>query len=233
MPILDLIYPRRCAGCQRVGNYFCGSCLSSTRIHLPQICPVCEHASSGGVKHKMCGGSWSPDGLFVIWRYKGVPRKLIGKLKYKFISEIASSLSLPASNLLKRVRSRGRAIPNWSRDKLIIVPMPLYRTRKNWRGFNQTEKVAAFLAGEMGWEMVPLLARKKGGKAQVGLKAGRRAQNVKGVFEVNRKYLPLVSKSKPIVLFDDVWTTGSTMKEAVKVLKGAGVKRVWCLVLAR
>lgn len=111
--------------------------------------------------------------------------------------------------------------------------MPLYRIRRNWRGFNQTEKVAALLAEAMGWEMVPLLARKKGGRAQVGLKAGQRARNVKGVFEVNRKYLPLAPESKPIVLFDDVWTTGSTMKEAVKVLKRAGVKKVWCLVLAR
>ncbi|MBI2590954.1 MAG: ComF family protein [Candidatus Blackburnbacteria bacterium] len=73
--------------------------------------------------------------------------------------------------------------------------------------------------------------RTKNTKHQVGLKGEERKTNVGGIFQIE-KGIVLNPKEK-IILFDDVWTTGSTLKEAVKTLKQAGVQQVYCLTLAR
>lgn len=88
----------------------------------------------------------------------------------------------------------------------------------------------------MGWKVAPLLLRKKKTKPQVGLKGKERIKNVQGIFIINkhaRGTLATRGTHSTPVLFDDVWTTGATMKEATEVLKKAGVKKVWCLTLAR
>jgi competence protein ComFC len=51
--------------------------------------------------------------------------------------------------------------------------------------------------------------------------------NIKGVFSLIKS----PDKNVPVILFDDVWTTGSTAKEAASILKEEGVKRVNCLTL--
>lgn len=98
------------------------------------------------------------------------------------------------------------------------------------------EEVGKLLAGMMGWKVAPLLKRTKPTKPQVGLKEDERKKNVAGIFAINehaRGTLATRDTRGTLVLFDDVWTTGATMLEAAKVLKKAGVKRVWCLTLAR
>lgn len=224
MGILDFFYPKRCVGCKKVGTYFCAPCIKVAKLHFPQVCPVCEKPSPLGTTHKRCATKYTPDGLLVIWRYEGTPRKLIHKLKYKFASDLALSLASPAANLMRRTLQKG---------KFTIVPIPLHWQRRNWRGFNQAEEIAKLLAGEMGWEVNPLLKRKKPTKQQVGLKKSQRKENIKGAFALAQSSNQQINKSTNILIFDDVWTSGSTMREAVKVLKKAGFRRVWCLTLAR
>lgn len=189
-----------------------------------------------GVTHKGCATKISPDGLTAIWEYSGAPRKLISKLKYKFVREMALSLSSSAAGMLKIMERATPHSPAWERDKIVLVPIPLHWTRRNWRGFNHVEEVGKLLAGVMGWRLLPLLVRKKSSKPQVGLKEKERIKNVRGIFAINghaRGTLATLATRGTLVLFDDVWTTGATMLEAAKVLKKAGVKKVWCLTLAR
>jgi predicted amidophosphoribosyltransferase len=65
--------------------------------------------------------------------------------------------------------------------------------------------------------------------SQVELKGDERRQNLKGGFAPN----PKIQLPDSIRLFDDVFTTGSTIREAAKVLKRAVVKKVWALTIAR
>ena len=58
-------------------------------------------------------------------------------------------------------------------------------------------------------------------------------RNIKGVFALNPNYDFRITNYDPLILFDDVWTTGSTLKEAAKVLKRAGINNLWALTLAR
>lgn len=185
-----------------------------------------------GATHKGCAAKISPNGLTAVWEYSGAPRKLITKLKYKFAREIAVTLASSTAGFLKNMARSMPEAPRWSNDKFTIVPVPLHWTRKNWRGFNHTEEIAKILAELMGWEVAPLLLRKKKTKPQVGLKEKERKKNIAGVFCLNFHNSKFTIPDSA-VLFDDVWTTGATMREAAKVLKKTGVKKVWCLTLAR
>lgn len=94
------------------------------------------------------------------------------------------------------------------------------------------EEIGRRVALKMRWEFIPdLIVKRKTSPPQTELKRKERLGNIKGVFLINRKYFPL--KLKPFLLFDDVWTTGSTIKEAAKTLKKAGVKEVWGLTMTK
>lgn len=232
MSLFDLFYPKRCVRCGRVGTYFCAACIKRVKLHFPQVCPVCERASLDGVTHGRCKRGYSPDGLTSIWSYEGAPRKLIHKLKYKYVSEIALSLASAAAGVLKSTERSTPYSPNYRRDKFTLVPIPLHWIRRNLRGFNQVEEVGKILAALMGWDVKPLLSRKKLTKSQVGLKGKERGKNIAGAFGLVSPY-SLNPNPYPLILFDDVWTTGSTIREATRVLKKSGFKKVWCLTLAR
>src|SRR3989344_2373899 len=237
MGFLDLLFPKICIGCKKSGSYFCSQCEKQAKLHFPQVCPVCERNSIDGLTHVRCKKGFVPNGLISLWDYQGVPKKAIGKLKYKFVRSIASELVIPLVKQLKEAQRVNLDTPEWNRGKFTIVPIPLYWMRENWRGFNQSEELARLLAEKMsseggsasggGWEVVKLLERKAKGRSQVGLKEKERKENIEGVFKVSNSVMCL--PSNPIILFDDVWTTGSTMLEATRVLKKAGVKKVWCL----
>lgn len=232
MEIFDFFYPKHCVGCKKTGGYFCTSCQALAKLHFPQVCPVCERNSVGGVTHKGCKKAWVPDGLTALWVYEGIPRKLILKLKYKFVSDIAECCATIAADLLKDLHQSTPDAPKWGSDKFTIVPIPLHWTRENWRGFNHAEELSKLLAKEMGWQFANLLVRKKLTSPQVGLKEKQRKSNLNGAFVLNPHYSKFTIPYS-VLLFDDVWTTGATMKEACRVLKKAGFKSVWCLTLAR
>ena len=115
----------------------------------------------------------------------------------------------------------------------MIVPVPLHWTRLFRRRYNQSALLAQAL-GKLGEKpvMADGLKRKRKTPSQGRLGRIARARNVQGAFAVaprNRMKL----KGKRVLLIDDVYTTGATVRAAAKVLNRAGVARVDVLVLAR
>lgn len=120
----------------------------------------------------------------------------------------------------------------WGRADM-IVPVPLHRWRLLRRRYNQ----AALMAKAMGKAMqkpviVDALNRIRATPTQGHLKADERRRNVKSAFAVNVKRRAVL-QGKSIVLIDDVYTTGSTVKECARVLLDGGAKEVFVLTLAR
>jgi len=153
-----------------------------------------------------------------------VVRSALLKLKYSYAREIAKDLVFYSKPLLE---SKAFILPKNS----LFVPIPLYFLKENLRGFNQTKILGEALAEKYGWKFMPdLLLRKKLRRPQARLKGKERKENVKGVFAFNTRYR-LVSDS--CIIFDDVYTTGSTLREACKVLKKFGAGNVWGLTIAR
>jgi ComF family protein len=111
----------------------------------------------------------------------------------------------------------------------VIVPVPLYPKRERERGFNQAEVIGRLVAGRWLLETKNLLLRVRDTGRQVGRDRVQRLDAMKEAFMLKTKdQLPTT-----VLLVDDVWTTGATMNECARVLKRAGVRFVWGLVLAR
>lgn len=202
MNLLDLIFPKKCLECGKEGQYICGNCLMNVSLR----------------RYK--------NGNFSVFKYKSVIRKAIISLKYKFAYDVVSELvSVSVDN-----------IPELDKN-IILVPIPLHKHKNNWRGFNQTELLGEKIAKQMKWRYIPnLLLKTVKSKQQVGLKGQERRKNLSGVFVVNSKILPSYNTynllHNTIVLFDDVYTTGTTINEAKKVLQKAGFKNIKSLTIA-
>jgi competence protein ComFC len=223
MNLIDLIFPKKCFGCSRQGEYFCGDCLE--KLHPKnQNCPVCIKPSIDGMTHSKCRRRLSLNGHYSFWSYRGAVRRVILAMKYKFAFDIARELAGKASRILDKEIVFGRHV--------VLIPIPSHHLRQNWRGFNQSEEVGKLIAKNMGWRYGPnLLIKSRSTLPQTELGRRSRLKNLRRAFALNPNYL-LVPNAYPIVLFDDVWTTGATIKEACKELKRSGFTNVWGLTLA-
>lgn len=224
----DILFPKRCLSCGVFGSYLCHQCISIIRKIEQNICPVCERFSIDGQTHPRCQTRYTIDGLVSFWQYEGMVRKIVHKLKYEpFLFAAFSEITKKGIVTLKNP-----AFQNYLSSNPVLVPIPLHWLRFNWRGYNQ----GALVAGELGklWNLKveeKLLIRKKRTKPQVELKFEDRKENIKDAFSLNPCcVLPLPSA---VILIDDVWTTGSTLKTCASLLKRNGAKSVWGLTLAR
>ncbi len=228
--ILNFFFPKRCAGCGGVGSYFCAVCLQNiSQTNL--VCPKCERPAVGGVTHPVCERRFGLDGLWSLGVYDGALRKAVQKLKYKWVTELGQVLVNATMDYWARYNPV--LLDQIKKDKgqgWIVVPVPLHKLRQNWRGFNQSALLGQTFAQKLGLEYKDCLTRIRQTKPQVGLSSGKRGENIKNAFSLNTKYHIQDTK---ILLVDDVWTTGSTLKECCYVLKKNGAKTVWALTLAR
>jgi ComF family protein len=221
MGLLDLIFPKTCLGCGREGRYLCPICVDKIP-RAPAICPYCQHPSIDGATHINCQRELSLDGLTSIWKYTGLIRKAIVALKYKYATEIGKEISEYTIDSFKSL-----VLPPVHN----LIPIPVYWYKENIRGFNQSIELGGKLAENLRLKFVPdLLTKRIPTPPQTGLSRKERRKNLTGVFDVNPNYQILDSS---YLLFDDVFTTGSTMFEATKALKRGGAKKVWGLTIAR
>lgn len=227
MNLLDTIFPKKCLECKKTGNYICWNCLNKL-IPLKQVCIRCGKPSIDGLTHTKCLRPWGMDGLVHLWPYGGVIRKALLGLKYKYATDIAREIT---KNIVIKLKTKDILFPK----TVVLVPIPLHARRKNWRGFNQVEVIGRGVSEKMDWKLnSELLVREKLRRPQIELRGKQRRQNIRGVFSVKKNHLTIQPFNHlTVVLFDDVFTTGSTIKEACKVLKRNRVKKVWGLTIAR
>lgn len=229
MGLVDLLFPRRCLGCSQPGGYFCSSCLNLVKLEPQRVCPMCGQSSFGGLTHQNCQRPYGLDGLTSVFAYQGVMEKAIKKLKYKFVFDLAKDLV----ELFLSFCGEDQVFTKICQQNVFLVPIPLHSSRFRWRGFNQAELLGKIIAANLNLSILPdLLIRKKKTKPQVELKKAMREKNIKGAFKINSNS-QFVIRNSQLILFDDVWTSGATLREAAKVLKRNGAFKVWGLTLAR
>lgn len=227
--ILDLLFPKFCLNCNKEGSYLCQDCFSLIDILEKQYCPFCAQPRIviDGETCNHCRRSKHLSGLYCAASYNNfIVKKLINQFKYEpYIKELAKPLtSLIIAHLiyLNKLSNFG---------DFLLIPVPLYKKKLKQRGFNQTEEIAKELSKNL---KIPFfnnaLIKTKQTPAQVKLKKEEREENIKGTFLCQK---PEMIKNKKILLVDDVFTTGATMEEAALILKRAGAKEVWGIVVAR
>ena len=115
----------------------------------------------------------------------------------------------------------------------LIVPVPLHKSKRGDRGFNQAELIARAAVKRLPRRLelaTGVLVRQRATISQVGLTREQRIENVRDAFRVrDRRQV----RGRTVILVDDVMTTGTTLSECARVLKKAGAERVWAATVAR
>ncbi len=210
--ILDVLFPKFCFGCKKEGNYLCQDCQTLLEI-------------SGFHRNYP---THNLDDLYFAADHKNpLIKRLIRYFRYEpFIKELGKPLSFLIVAHLQLADNE----PDFS--SFILIPVPLYKKRLKWRGFNQAKELGKELANFL---KIPLMSdnliKIKETLCQADLSSvEERKENVKDVF----LYLnPEKIKGKGILLVDDIYATGSTIEECARVLRKAGAKKIIGIVVAR
>jgi ComF family protein len=191
----DLLFPFYCHGCSKnlISRKFimCNSCICTVKKVVSLKISITEKK---GVT-VFAGGAYQE------------PLSTI--LKKKF------SRDTFASKLLGNIIIQNTPFEDTPAD--IITPIPLHWTRYAWRGYNQSKIIASILSKARNLPLQQLLIRKKKTLFQSKLSLQQRMKNVENTFCINPWYKNSI-KNKHIILVDDLYTTGSTIKSACEVL---------------
>lgn len=220
--LLDFIFPRRCFGCGKEGDYICATCRSTILRIEPPLCPKCGLPQPSESLCPVCSHRETAiDGIRSPFHFTGTIRQAVHQLKYQNLRAAAGMLAGLMSEYLK-----SNPVPGET-----LVPVPLHPKRLKERGYNQSELLARELSKLTGLAlMTDCLVRKLQTPPQARTAAlEERRRNVKGAFAcVDEKV-----RGKSIILIDDVATSGATLDAAAEALKSHGAAAVWGLTLAR
>jgi ComF family protein len=220
MNFLDLFFPKRCVNCGKIGKYFCNRCRLLIRpiADNERICPMCGRLAFGGVTHLYCRTPYDIDGLTSFFHYDGPVRKAIKAIKYRSVSDLSEEFVSLVPHLS----------PMFYDQRSIFVPIPLHPSRYRFRGFNQAEVLGRIVAKRLNIPVrTDILCRARATPPQAEIKKKKeRLENMKNSFASK-------SVSGDIILFDDVCTTGATLRNAASVLKRAGANHIWAMTIAR
>ncbi len=214
---VETVFPRRCAGCGRRGEWVCTECDNLVRRFEQPWCTRCGTPRSAA----NCRCNELPN-EFTQFRsvaaYEGWLRQAIVSLKYGEETGRAAHLAPFLGPVLESLDSW-----DW------VVPVPLHPSRQHDRGFNQAELLARGAVSDPDRVVTALIRRTRATPQQVGLGNVARRQNVQGAFAV---VAPSLVAGKRLVLIDDVMTTGATLQQCAIVLLNAGAARVSAVTLA-
>jgi ComF family protein len=164
-------------------------------------------------------------------RYQGRMREAIHALKYDHLHPAARVLG---QMLAEAIAGLAREAP----AEMLVVPVPLHRSKYAQRGFNQARALAAEALGFLHkshpeWRLTladSTLMRLRATESQAGLTPRQRRLNLRGAFSVSD---PSQVAARHVLLIDDILTTGATARAAAQTLVKAGAASVWVATLAR
>ena len=200
--ILDLIYRKRC--------YFCGKSKYSVKM-----CPECyeELYFAQTEPNRIINGV----NIYSCGMYEKHLQKLIRGIKYHNQKELGYYLAKFMYEYFCKLGIN---------KKFQVVPVPLHKNRQRKRKYNHMELVAEEFCKLTGFELnTNLIKRIKDTKPQYKLSRKQRMENLAGAFEVNKEAL----LSMPVLILDDICTTGATFEEMINTLKSCGINDITCM----
>lgn len=165
------------------------------------------------------GGGTSISGVPVIAPFRTCDTllKLVKYLKFSQGRSVVPALSWWMARALSEGLRCG--LVSWGEDP-VLVPVPLHRSRRYRRGYNQAEILAFSIGALSGYYIRPgLLRRTRNTKSQSRLDRLRRAENTKGAFRVE---VVASTPGRGVIVVDDLVTTGETAKDCVRALREGG-----------
>lgn len=198
--IVSLLFPKRCPFCHQI------------IAHSQTECDKCRRTTENAFLQRTIDGNTV---CYAPFYYKGTVRKAIHNFKFHGMPDNADSF---AAAIVRVLQAKG-VKPD------IVTFVPLHKTKKAERGYDQSEVLAKKIAEKMNLPYRRLLKKTKINQVQHTLSPEQRRLNVIGVYEAVR---PDQIKGQHILLVDDICTTGSTLKECALMLRQAGALSVSC-----
>lgn len=208
--LLDLVLPSVCGGCATAGTGWCRSCAHELADDPGRVSPRVDP----GVP------VWS------LGPYSGPRRRAVIVAKERGRRDLGTPLGLAWAVAISRLRRWGE-LPT---GPLIVVPAPTRARAARARGGDPVTRAArAAAAHDRRLHVHPILCTAAGVRDSVGLTAADRQRNLAGRISVRSDGLP---RTVPVLVVDDVLTTGATAHESVGALRRAGFHPVGVLVIA-
>jgi ComF family protein len=214
------LLPGSCLLCASTSaaSLLCPACTADLPQLPAALCPQCGEETTLGER---CGACLKDPPAFArtiaLFRYEFPVDRLIQALKYGHQLALAAWLGHRLGEQLV------------AEDYDLLLPLPLHPSRLRTRGFNQSLEIARVTSKALAIPMNPaILTRIRATPPQAELPLKERGRNVRGAFECARDLA-----GKRILLVDDVMTTGSTLREATRILKLHGAGQITVAVAAR
>lgn len=212
---LAFVAPHICCGCGKVGRVLCEHCINDIISHSFTACLACLRPVSVGNICHVCKTKVTFQEAWVVGPRSGALLELIDL--YKFERAIESS------NICARLLDD--SLPFLPADA-IVTYVPTISSHIRQRGYDHMERIAKEFAKLRGLEMRQLLQRTTS-LSQRGLSRQQRLLQQQGSFKVLRE------TNSPVLIIDDIYTTGGTVNAAVQALKSSSNRDVYVAVLAR
>ncbi len=225
---LSFLYPAQCRVCESVLGlesvpYVCNSCWSKIDVIQQPWCEICGSPNSGELCDDCAANPPQYGKLRAIANYDNTLQTVIHLFKFEKRKTLAVSLAKLVLNHFP--------IDIHIAEYDYILPIPIHKKRLQERGFNQAILIANQISKEYGINVsTDTLIKQKNTSPQSSLNRQERQTNIIGAFELQQN---AVVTGKRILVLDDVYTTGATVREAVKVLWYADPAEVDVITLAR
>lgn len=219
--VVDWLLPPRCGGCRRLGGWLCSRCFRAIRRLEEPLCARCGRQLA--FRHDRCtcrrrlphlarlrsAAAYEPPLSAAVHRFKYGGWRALGPPLAALLAARLAVDGLPAA---------------------AVLAVPLHQGRLRHRGYNQSEELARGLRRRLGLTAPPgRLVRVRDTPPQVGLDRLRRLRNVEGAFAWSGP----PGEGEPVLLVDDVVTTGATLEACAAALAAAGFGRISGITLAR
>jgi len=206
--VLDFLFPTKCG--------FCG------KINKQGLCPKCNYKLKQISK---CEIKKVQDFYFdyhiYLFKYQNEIRSKLIDFKFNDKPYLAKTF---VNFLIKNEKICG-----FLKKYDIIIPVPMYKNKKNARGYNQADLLAQELQKIIPYEK-DILIKVQDTKKQSTLNKQERTQNLVNAYKIQNAE---IIQNKNIILVDDIFTTGSTANECSKTLKQAGANKICVLTIAK
>ena len=221
---LDLLFPRRCPVCHAPALPGLGIC-PECRGRLPRIrtarCQVCGKPVQDG--ERICPDCRKNPHVFTrgkgVFLYDETMRSAMSYFKYKGRREYGEVL---AEEVFQEAES---SLLDWG--VRAVLPVPIHKKRLRERGYNQAEVLSAKIAELSGLMHLPkVLLRTKKTPPLKELTPEKRREALAAAMELGEP-----APKVPVLLVDDIYTTGATLDAAAAVLLTGGTPAVFFLTV--
>ena len=224
--VLRLLFPCRCPACDEIvggmGEKLCLECIGRLKLLTPPWCMKCGKKLAE--QKEYCADCTRKEHEYIrgraLYEYEYAALSIY-RFKYggrrEYAAFFGEQIGEYLEDFIRKIRPDA------------LIPIPLHKKRENVRGYNQAELLAQSIGSCLGIPVYSnFLIRKKNTAPLKYENPEERQNNLKKAFNIRQNDVKL----DKVILIDDIYTTGSTMDEAARTLKAAGVEKIYFIALA-